>query len=134
MKKSNFIFALFFLVTAFSLTSCSGGGEVKGVVKDMVDSTHTLIADIDGSEGVFFMGDATYINGAVMLGDTVVINYSGSLSDAKALTVRLIPREGNVIDFNTIPSEEPLMTKPASKEEVENMKKFKDEASKAKNR
>lgn len=61
----------------------------------------------------FDINDARYTNGAIMVGDSVKVEYVGDLDEkkAKAVIVYLIPKKGNVVNAGYNSNAE-LKTKP----------------------
>lgn len=67
-----------------------------------------------GDDSVKFdINDARYTNGAIMVGDSVKVDYVGNLDErkVKAVIISLIPKKGNVVNagYN---SKAELKTKP----------------------
>ena len=104
-----------------ALLSCSGTPELKearAVVKSMTDST--VVATIDGEDATLLTKDVRTVNGAYMPGDSVVVNYVGSLSsgEARALLIALIPKPSEIFEGGVDMSRE-LKTADMSAEEQE---------------
>ena len=99
MKK---LFAFLFAVFALAVISVSCSKIVKDKVTGLVDEINdsVLVARIDGSKVNFDIREATFTNGAVMYGDSVIIHYIGDLSKKRALaeTVYLIERTGVIVE------------------------------------
>ena len=83
-------------------SSCSsdnrGLKESLAVVKSMTDST--IVATIDGSDATLITTEARIPNGVYMPGDSVRLNYVGSLSsgEAKALLIYVLPQASKVVN------------------------------------
>ena len=72
--------------------------DVRALVDEINDTA--MVVRIDGDSKVMFdIREATFTNGAVMYGDSVVVKYIGDLSMKRAFaeSVRLIERPGNII-------------------------------------
>lgn len=91
----------------------------------MKDST--MMVAIGKYDIRFDVSKARYDNGAVIKDDSVVIHYIGDLRDkeAKALLVRLVPRQGTVVEAVYDPSKE-LITdpNPMPEEQAKKLEKF----------
>ena len=115
------------IVVTFILASCSSDKIQKttGTVKSMKDST--MMVAIGKYDIRFDVSKARYDNGAVIKDDSVVIHYIGDLRDkeAKALLVRLVPRQGTVVEAVYDPSKE-LITdpNPMPEEQAKKLEKF----------
>ena len=120
MKKLfSFLFAIA-VVVLFSV-SCRHKmehGEASGLVDEINDTS--MVVKIDGSKVKFDITVATFTHGAVMYGDSVIVNFIGDLSMKRALaeTVFLIDRPSRVVvvdhnapvDSAKLP---PLKTRPS---------------------
>ena len=94
-------------------------------IKKMSDST--MVATIDKYDITFDMRHVRYDNGVIIPGDSAVIHYIGNLRDkkAKALLVRLVPKQGTVVEAVYDPSKE-LITdpNPMPDEQAKKLEKF----------
>lgn len=82
------------------------------MVEEVKGSTSMVV--VIGDDGVKFdINDARYTNGAIMVGDSVKVEYVGDLDEkkAKAVIVYLIPKKGNVVNAGYNSNAE-LKTKP----------------------
>ena len=123
MKKIVFVFICILSLVA-TLTSCEEKiQKCRAAVKEMNDSA--MVTKIDKYDIKFDTKQAKFMGGAVMPGDSVVIDYVGDLRDktAKAVIVSLIPPKPNYIEAGYDPSKK-LETSPMSKEEVKEMEDF----------
>ena len=79
----------------------------------------------------FDISKARFTNGAIMVGDSVRVNYIGDLKEkkAKAVIVYLMPQKSNVVTAGFNPDAE-LETKPMTSEEKESFDKFVETAKK----
>jgi len=96
-------------------------GEVRAFVEEINDSV--MITKIDGSKVNFDITVASFTHGAVMYGDSVIINYVGDLSKKRALakSVFLIERPGKIMEFDRNAEPKPgveMMTRPAAPDVV----------------
>lgn len=124
MKKQLLFLAM--MVTLI-LASCTSGKIQKttGTVKSIKDST--MLVAIDKYDIRFDVSKARYDNGAVMKDDSVVIHYIGNLRDkeAKAVLIRLVPKQGTVVEAVYDPSKELITTPdPMSEEQARKLEKF----------
>ena len=128
MKK---IFNLLSLAIVLSLfASCQEKMQTcHGKVKRMTDTT--IVATVDKYEILFDTRDASFLNGAVLLGDSAVFNYVGDLrkKEVKAMMVNLIPPKPHYIKPGYDPAKE-LKTAPISEGEKEQLDAFVKEAKK----
>ena len=123
MKK--IISFLTVLAIVVGLTSCEEKIKTtRGVVKRMTEKE--LIATIDKYEINFDITKAKVDNGALMAGDSVVIHYTGDLREkqARALLMRLIPKQGTIVEAVYDPSKELIVKKDTSKARKERIEKF----------
>ena len=112
------------------VSSCTKRVEqTRALVKSVNDST--MIASIDKYDITFDIMEANFLNGAVMSGDSVAIEYVGNLRDksAKALLVNLVPPKPRYIKPGYDSTKE-LKTAPMSESEKENLDAFVKEAKK----
>lgn len=119
---------LFCLVAVFVLLlgSCSKKEHAARVlVKDVNDSVMNI--ENDGSRVDVDVRKAIYTAGAIQGGDSIVLNYFGSLSsgDCQAVSIELLPRAGHHVEAVYNP-QAPLKTdnKPVTKEEKERQDEF----------
>lgn len=115
------------MVVTLILASCSSDKIQKttGTVKQMKDST--MLVAIGKYDISFDISKARFDNGAVMKDDSVVLHYIGNLRDkkAKALLVRLVPKQGTVVEAVYDPSKELITTPdPMSEEQSRKLEKF----------
>lgn len=113
------------LTIVVGLTSCEEKIKTtRGVVKRMTEKE--LIATIDKYEIKFDITKAKEDNGALMAGDSVVIHYIGDLREkqARALLMRLIPKQGTIVEAVYDPSKELIVKKDTSKASKERIEKF----------
>lgn len=113
------------LTIVVGLTSCEEKIKTtRGVVKRMTEKE--LIATIDKYEIKFDITKAKEDNGALMAGDSVVIHYIGDLREkqARALLLRLIPKQGTIVEAVYDPSKELIVKKDTSKASKERIEKF----------
>lgn len=106
---------------ALLLGSCSKKEHAARVlVKDVNDSVMKI--EDDGNRVDVDVRKAIYTAGAIQGGDSVVLNYFGSLStgDCQAVSIELLPRAGHHVEAVYNP-QAPLKTdnKPVTKEEKE---------------
>lgn len=125
MKK---LFGFLFAAAAVVLLSVScrhkmEHGETSGLVDEINDSV--MVVKIDGSKVKFDITVASFTHGAVMYGDSVIVNYIGDLSMKRALaeTVYLLERPSQevVIDHNAPKdtTKTKLVTRPADNDKRE---------------
>lgn len=129
MKK--LIGFLFAVVAGLLLTvSCRHKmehGETRGLVDEINDSS--MVVKIDGSKVKFDITVATFTNGVVMYGDSVIVYYIGDLSMKRALAenIYLLERKSNVIEIPKTPVKRDtiveLRTKPADPKDVAKSKR-----------
>ncbi len=124
MKKT----ILFCLVAVFALLlgSCSRKEKTARVlVKDVNDSVMKI--EDDGNRVDVDVHKAIYTAGAIQGGDSVVLNYFGSLNtgDCEAISIELLPRAGRHVEAVFDPKA-PLKTdnKPVTKEEKKRQEEF----------
>lgn len=113
------------LAIVVGLTSCEEKIKTtRGVVKRLTEKE--LIATIDKYEINFDITKAKVDNGALMAGDSVVIHYTGDLREkqARALLMRLIPKQGTIVEAVYDPSKELIVKKDTSKASKERIEKF----------
>ena len=113
------------LTIVVGLTSCEEKIKTtRGVVKRLTEKE--LIATIDKYEIKFDITKAKVDNGALMAGDSVVIHYTGDLREkqARALLMRLIPKQGTIVEAVYDPSKELIVKKDTSKARKERIEKF----------
>ena len=113
------------LTIVVGLTSCEEKIKTtRGVVKRLTEKE--LIATIDKYEIKFDITKAKEDNGALMAGDSVVIHYIGDLREkqARALLMRLIPKQGTIVEAVYDPSKELIVKKDTSKARKERIEKF----------
>lgn len=94
-----------------------------GKINKMTDTT--IVTKIGDYEITFNTKKAEYTNGVVMPGDSVTVHYIGDLKEkwARALLIRLIPSQSNVVNAVHDSSKE-LMTAPKSEEDVKQLEEF----------
>lgn len=124
MKKQ--LLSLSIVVTLIH-ASCSSDKIQKttGTVKSIKDST--MLVAIDKYDIRFDVSKTRYDNGAVMKDDSVVIHYIGDLRDkeAKAVLIRLVPKQGTVVEAVYDPSKELITTPdPMPEEQAKKLEKF----------
>jgi hypothetical protein len=123
-KKFGFLFAV--VAVVLLTASCRHKmerGDTTGMVDEINDSA--MIVKIDGSKVKFDITVATFTNGSVMYGDSVIVHYIGDLSMKRALaeTVHLLERKSNIVvidpskPVDTVKTK--LITRPASAEKRE---------------
>lgn len=124
MKKTIFLYlvALF----AILLGSCSRKEQMThALVKDINDSVMKIEKDGNGVD--VDVRKAIYTAGAVQGGDSIVLNYFGSLNtgDCQAVSIQLLPRAGRHVEAVFDPKA-PLKTdnKPVTKEEKKEQDEF----------
>lgn len=111
-----------FLGILLTISSCKDKLQTTNAeVKKLTDTT--FVATIDKYDISFDSKDARYDNGAIMEGDSVTIHYVGNLRDkkVKAMLVKLLPREGNIVEVKYDPTKD-LKTKEISPEELKKLK------------
>ena len=98
------LFSFLFAIAAIALLSVSCRhkvvrDDVKALVDEINDSV--LVGKIDGTKVKFDIREASFTHGAVMYGDSVIINYIGDLSMKRALakTVFLLERKSQIIEI-----------------------------------
>jgi hypothetical protein len=124
MKRFLGILTVCAAVAVMLLTSCHKvvRADVRALVDEINDSV--MVTKIDGKVVKFDISEAKFTNGAVMYGDSVIVNYIGDLSMKRAFaeTVWLIERPSQiiVIDKNAaIDPNAPVETRPADPRSVE---------------
>ena len=129
MKK---LFGFLFAFAAVLLLSVScrhkmEHGETRGLVDEINDTA--MVVKIDGSKVKFDITVATFTHGAVMYGDSVIVNYIGDLSMKRALAeyVYLIERKSQIIEIPKDPAKRDttaaVMVKPLDTKEMTNNKR-----------
>ena len=96
--------------------------DVHAVVDELTDSV--MVCKIDGDKKVKFdITEAKFTNGAIMYGDSVIVNYIGDLDEKRAFaeTVYLIVRPSATIPME-VDSTKELITRPADAEKVKQTK------------
>ena len=123
-KQFGYLFAaVTFILLTPSCRHKMEHGETRGLVDEINDSA--MIVKIDGSKVNFDITVASFTHGAVMYGDSVIVNYIGDLSMKRALaeSVFLLDRPSKevVIDHNVTPdtTKVKLVTRPADPEKRE---------------
>ena len=110
----GFLFAVF--AVALLSVSCRKvvHDQVRGQVDEMTDSM--MVVKIDGEKVKFDIVQCRFTNGAVMYGDSVIINYVGDLSEkiAVAEACYLLVKPSKVIEA-VVDSTKELVTRPAEK-------------------
>ena len=128
MKK---LFGFLFAALAVVLLSVSCRHKVvrdecRALVDEINDSV--LIGKVDGTSVKFDISEAVFTHGAVMYGDSVIINYIGDLSMKRAFaeSVFLLDRKSNVIEIPRDPAKRDttavMKVKPLDKKEMTEMK------------
>ena len=111
----GFLFAAF--AVALLSVSCRQvvHDQVRGQVDEMTDSV--MVVKIDGEKVTFDIVQCRFTNGAVMYGDSVIINYVGDLSEkiAVAEACYLLVKPSPVIEA-VVDSTKELVTRPAEKD------------------
>jgi hypothetical protein len=123
--RKTFFFCLMALF-ALMLGSCSKKEQMThALVKDINDSVMKI--EKDGNRVDVDVRKAIYTAGAVQGGDSIVLNYFGSLNtgDCQAVSVQLLPRAGRHVEAVFDPKA-PLKTdnKPVTKEEKKEQDEF----------
>ena len=124
MKK---LFGFLFAAVAVMLLSVSCRHKVvrdecRALVDEINDSV--LIGKVDGTKVKFDISEAVFTHGAVMYGDSVIINYIGDLSMKRAFaeTVFLLERKSQIIEIPRDPSKRDttaeLKVKPLDSKEM----------------
>ena len=124
MKK---LFGFLFAAVAVVLLSVSCRHKVvrdecRALVDEINDSV--LIGKVDGTKVKFEISEAVFTHGAVMYGDSVIINYIGDLSMKRAFaeTVFLLERKSQIIEIPRDPSKRDttaeLKVKPLDSKEM----------------
>ncbi len=124
MKK---LFGFLFAAVAVVLLSVSCRHKVvrdecRALVDEINDSV--LIGKVDGTKVKFDISEAVFTHGAVMYGDSVIINYIGDLSMKRAFaeTVFLLERKSQIIEIPRDPSKRDttaeLKVKPLDSKEM----------------
>ena len=130
MKK---LFSFLFAAAAVVLMTVScrhkmEHGDTRGLVDEINDSV--MILKVDGSKIQFDITVANFTHGAVMYGDSVIVNYVGDLSKKRALAeaVYLLDRPSNVIIVDhskpVDTTKTKLLTKPSDPEKKENARRM----------
>lgn len=89
------------IVCLVCLAACSE--EVRNsrtVVNDATDSTITIT--YEGESLTLNTKETVITNGAVMQGDSVIVEFVGKGKDAKALSITFLPQQGKIIDLNEL--------------------------------
>ena len=125
---------ILFAAAALAVCMVSCRKVVRADVRALVDEINdtAMVVRIDDSKVKFDIREAKFINGAVMYGDSVVVNYIGDLSMKRAFaeSVRLIERQGNIIvvDHNAPDTVKEVKTRPADPERdaksMKNMERY----------
>ena len=122
MKK---VLGFIILVFAASMLAISCKNKIShdrtsGIVDEINDSV--MIARIGADKVKFDITTASFTNGAVMYGDSVIIHYVGDLSKKRALakSIYLIVRPGTVVELKEgeIDSTKTLETRPVENKDV----------------
>ena len=124
MKK---LFGFLFAAVAVVLLSVSCRHKVvrdecRALVDEINDSV--LIGKVDGTKVKLDISEAVFTHGAVMYGDSVIINYIGDLSMKRAFaeTVFLLERKSQIIEIPRDPSKRDttaeLKVKPLDSKEM----------------
>lgn len=108
MKKLNYIFcATTILLTLFSCTEKDK--NIKGKICSLNNKSLAIIST-DGIEQTFNLENSEFSNGAVMIGDSVNVTYTGNLKkNAKATTISLIIQPRTVIQG--VDESKPIITR-----------------------
>lgn len=103
--------ALLFIMVLFTACADDSLRSARGVVKQLNDSSITAI--IDDTEYSFDRRDAS-MKGALMVGDSVEIQYIGKMGSDKsrALLLELIETQGRVVEVGLDESKELLTADP----------------------
>ena len=124
MKK---VFGFLMAVAAVALLSVSCRKVVRAEATGLVDeiSDSMMVVKIDGSKVVFDITECTFTNGAVMYGDSVIINYIGDLGEKRALaeTCYLLVKPSPIVEEG-LDTTKVLMTREADPEDVEEIDKM----------
>jgi hypothetical protein len=107
-------------VVALSVAMVSCRKVVRADVRALVDEINdtVMVCKIGDSKVKFDIREAKFTHGAVMYGDSVVVNYIGDLSEKRAFceSVYLLDRPSNIIEIDRSkpvdPKAEP-QTRPA---------------------
>ena len=131
MKKVlGFIFASF--ATCLFLASCHKvvKDKTSGLVDEINDSV--MVVKIDGSKIHFDIREASFTHGAVMYGDSVIVDYIGDLTKKRAVaeSVFLIDRPSAIVEIKPgeIDSTAELKTRQAPEGAVKSIDKLIDAA------
>ena len=121
VKMKRFL-GILFAVAAVTVCMVSCHKVVRADVRALVDEINdtVMVAKIGDSKVKFDIRQARFTNGAVMYGDSVIVNYIGDLSMKRAFaeSIWLIERPGNIIvvDHNAPDTVKEVMTRPADPE------------------
>jgi len=116
MKRFLGILTVCAAVVVLTLTGCHKvvRADVRALVDEINDSV--MVTKIDGKVVKFDISEAKFTNGAVMYGDSVIVNYIGDLSMKRAFaeSVYLIVKVGNVVvvDPNAPDTTKEMLTRP----------------------
>lgn len=124
MKK--ILFASILCCSLFAIIACRKEAEVRTCdihIDELTDST--LRSKIGDDMVTFVISAARYTNGAIMVGDSATISYTGDIrtKHVAATIVKLIPPKGNFVDGKFDPTKE-LKKAPMSDEEAKDFDKF----------
>lgn len=123
MKKIAII--PFLLLILAVMQSCKKEMQVCYGKVDKLDIPNTMVAGIGEDSVEFDIKEANFINGAVMVGDSVKVSFVGDLGDkkAKAAVVMLLPQKRNVVEAGYNKDAE-LKTRTVTPEEKKSFESF----------
>jgi hypothetical protein len=136
MKRFLGFLTLTAAVTALTLMGCRKvvRADVRALVDEINDTV--MVAKIGDSKVKFDIREAKFTHGAVMYGDSVIVNYIGDLDEKRAFaeSIYLLERPSQIItiDHNAPidPSVKPE-TKPIETKEAKEMQRNSDRMIKA---
>lgn len=127
MKKTLVFASMLLLLTVVFSCQRKGIKEYKGRVDAFYEKTLTMV--VDGDSVVFNRTTARYTNGPIMLGDSVIVRFADSRSKdtIQALMIYRIPKA-----YQKPQPTDTLVSRPATKEQVENLNQFVNDVKKGK--
>lgn len=85
----------------------------------------SIVATVDDEDAFFVVTKAKFVNGAVNIGDTIDVDYSGSLSDdnVQAHVIRVIPKKPQYIETKYNPNAK-LESVPMTSDQEKSLDQF----------
>jgi len=129
MKRFLGFLTLTAAIGALTLTGCRKvvRADVRALVDEINDSV--MVAKIGDSKVKFDIIEAKFTHGAVMYGDSVIVNYIGDLDEKRAFaeSIYLLERPSKIItidhnakpDPNAVPETKPVDEQQAKRRKVQ---------------